>query len=46
MNVPVGSRAAKQIKTKDRNKLGNFKKIPEMLRFDGKYPAGKSKGKF
>ena len=35
-----------QLKTLDLRKLGNFKKIFEMLGFDDEYPAGHPKGKF
>ena len=44
-NVRVTSWAAKRLKAYDVRKLGNFKKIPDMLRFDGKYPATHPKGK-
>ena len=43
MNVQVASRVTKQSKIKDLMKLGNFKKIPEVLAFDGEYSAGHSK---
>ena len=43
MNVEVASRVTKQSKIKDLMKLGNFKKIPEVLAFDGEYSAGHSK---
>ena len=33
-------------KNYDFRKLGNFKKIPELLEFDGEYPAGHPKAKF
>ena len=46
VSVWVTSKAAKQIKNYDLSKLANFKKIPEKLRFDGKYPAGHPKPKF
>ena len=39
MNVRVVSPAAERHKTYDLGKLGNFKKIPEMLRFNRGYPA-------
>ena len=39
-------KVAKQIKNYDLSKLGNFKKIPKKLRFDGKYPASHPKSKF
>ena len=40
------SQVAEQLKTQDLTKLKNFKKIPEMLGFDGEYPAGGPKAKF
>ena len=40
----VASGVAERLKTL--RKLGNFKKIPEMLRFDGQYSADNPKGKF
>ena len=45
MNVPVALRIAKRLKTWDLRKLGNFKKIPEMLAFDGECPAVHPKAK-
>ena len=36
----------KKKKTSDIRKLGNFKKIPEMFRFDGEYPASYPRSKF
>ena len=42
MNVRVASRVAERVKTQ---KLGNFKKIPEMLGYDGQYPAAHPKAK-
>ena len=39
VNVRVTSRVAERLKTKNLRKLGNFKKIPEILGFDGEYPA-------
>ena len=41
VSVRVASRVPELLK-----KLGNFKKIPEMLAFDGKYPAVQPKAKF
>ena len=41
MNVRVASRVAERLK-----KLGNFKKIPEMLGFDVDYPAFHPNAKF
>ena len=35
-----------QVETYDLRKLGNFKKIPEMLGFDDEYPAVHPKAKF
>ena len=46
MNVQVASRVAERLNTEDLRKLGNFKNIPEMLGFDGKYPAVYPKVKF
>ena len=46
MNVGVVSRVAEQLKTYDLRKLGNFKKIPEILGFDGEYPAVNPNAKF
>ena len=46
VNVRVASQAAKGFKTKDLRKSGNSKKIPEILGFDGKYPAVHPKAKF
>ena len=43
MNVRVASAVAERLK--DLRKLGNFKKITEMLGFDGKYPAVHPKAK-
>ena len=40
VNSGVALRVAEQPKTWDLRKLGNFKKIPEMLWTDGEYPAG------
>ena len=45
VNVVV-SRVSERLKTYDLRKLGNFKKIPEMLWFDGEYSAGHLKAKF
>ena len=46
VNVRVASRVAERLKTKYLRKLGNFKKIPQMLGFDGEYPAVPLKAKF
>ena len=35
VNVRVASRVAERLKAHDLRKLENFKKIPEMLGFDG-----------
>ena len=43
MNVRVAPRAGKQLKEL---KLGNLKEIPEMLGFNGEYPAIHPKTKF
>ena len=45
-NVQVDSRVPEWLKTKDLRKLGNFKKIIEMLGFDGEYPVVHPKAKF
>ena len=42
----VNIRVAERLKTKDFRKFGNFKKIAEMLGFDGEFPAVKKKNKF
>ena len=42
----VASQATERLKTLDLRKLGNFQKIPTMLGFDSKYPAGHPKTKF
>ena len=39
VNVRVASRVAERHKTYNLRKLENFKKIPEMLGFDGEYPV-------
>ena len=44
VNVRVAWRVAERLK--DLSQLGNFKKIPEMLGFDGEYPAAPQKAKF
>ena len=46
VNVRVAPRVAERLKTWNLRKLGNFKKIPEILGFDGKYPAVQPKAKF
>ena len=46
MNVQAALRNTEQIKTKDLRNLENWKKIPEMLGFDGKYSANRKKAKF
>ena len=46
VNVRVASRVAERLKTYDLRKLGNFKKIPEMLEFDGELPVVHPKAKF
>ena len=46
MNARVDSRVAKILKTDGPQKLGNFKKIPEMFEFDGEYAAVQPKAKF
>ena len=45
MNVQVAPRVAKRLITYDLRKLGDFKKIPETLGFDGEYPAVNEKAK-
>ena len=42
----VSARVVERLKTQDLKKLGNFQKIPEMLVFNGKYPAVQLKAKF
>ena len=39
VNVRVMSQVAERFKTQDLKKLVNFKKIPEILGFDGDYPV-------
>ena len=48
VNARVASRVAERLKErlKDLRKLGNCKKIPEMLGFDGEYPAAHPRDKF
>ena len=46
VNVWVVSRVAKRLNTYDLRKLGSFKKISEMLGYDGEYPAVHRKAKF
>ena len=46
VNVRGDSRGAERLKTQDLKKLVNFKKIPEILGFDGEYPAVQPKAKF
>ena len=45
VNVWVASRVVKRLKTNFLWKLGNFKKILEMVEFDGKYSTGHPKEK-
>ena len=42
----VNVRVAERLKTQELRKLGNFKEIPEILGFDGEYPATHPKAKF
>ena len=46
MKLRVVSQVAKQRKTQNHRKLGNFKKTSEMLGFDSEYPPGHPKTKF
>ena len=46
VNVRVASRVAERLKSQDLRKLGNFRKIHEMLGFNGEYPAAYPKAKF
>ena len=46
VGVQVAKRVAERLKTYDLRKLQNLSKIPEMLGFDGEYPAGYLKGTF
>ena len=46
VNLQVASQVAKLLKTYDLRKLRNFKKIPEMLGFDGEFPFVHQKAKF
>ena len=46
LNAQVAEWVAERLKTYDLRKLGNFKKILEMLGFDGEYSAVHPKGKF
>ena len=45
VNVRVASRIAERLKINDLRELGNFKKVPETLGFDGEYPAVHAKDK-
>ena len=45
MNARVISKVAERLKTYDLRKFEDLKEIPEMLGFDGDYPAGYPKGK-
>ena len=38
-SVRVASRVSERLKPLDLRKFGNFKKIPEMLGFEGEYPG-------
>ena len=42
----VASRVPQRFKASDLRKFGNFKKIPEMLGFEGEYPDGCPKANF
>ena len=46
VNVRIASGVAERLKTQDFRKLGNFKKITEMLGFDGQYTAVHPKANF
>ena len=46
MNAEAVKRVNVQLKTLNLRKLGNFKKIFEMLVFDDEYLAGHPKGQF
>ena len=46
VNVRVASGVAKRLKTYDLSKIGNLKKILEMLGFDVEYPAVHPQVKF
>ena len=46
VSVRVASRIAERLKTQDLRKLGNLKKIPEILGIDGEYPTVQPKSKF
>ena len=46
VNLQVASQVAKLLKAYDLRKLRNFKKIPEMLGFDGEFPFVHQKAKF
>ena len=39
-SVRVASQVPERLKPSDLRKFGNFKKIPEMLGFEGEYPGG------
>ena len=45
-SVRVASRVPERLKPSDLRKFGNFKKIPEMLGFEGEYPGGYPKANF
>ena len=46
VNLRVASRTAERLKTWDPRKLGNFKKMLEMLGFDDEYPTVHPKAEF
>ena len=46
VSVRVASRIAERLKTQDLRKLGNLRKIPEILGIDGEYPTVQLKSKF
>ena len=45
-SVRVASRVPERLKPSDLRKLGNFKKIPQMLEFEGEYTGGYPKANF
>ena len=46
VNLRVASQVAEPLKTYDLRKLANFKKIPEMIGFDGEYTTVHPKAQF
>ena len=45
-SLRVSSRVTERLEHSDLRKFGNFKKIPEMLGFEGEHPGGYPKANF